>query len=727
MAIHFDRSTQTFYLEGKDVTYAFFINTLGFAEHLYYGRRIGRDVLLYTRMFGRCTTLATAPGADHLEQHSGSYQSFPAELIFGGTGDYREPTVLPCMAQGDRLAELLYVGHEILPEKPAIPGMPSLRGEETLLLHLADRINGFAADLYYTVYPDADVIARRVVYKNGGEETVRLTRAYSFNLALPGHDYDLITMHGGWADERHIERYPIHHGISGVDSKRTSSSAATNPFLAAVSHDATETSGDAYGVSLVYSSSFALKAQVAPNGDSLLTGGINDYDFCWQLLPGESFYTPEVMLAYSSEGIGGMSRALHDAIRGYLMNPRFATASRPLLLNNWEGTYFDFTVEKLKAMMDAALGTGIDTFVLDDGWFGKRNDDRSGLGDWTVNKAKLPGGLRELSDYAHEHGLKFGLWFEPEMVSEDSDLYRAHPDYAICAPDREPCHSRHQLMLDLTREDVRDYIVNAVNTIIRENGIDYVKWDYNRTVTESFSRGLPPERQQEFAHRYVLGVYELCERIVEANPTVFFEGCAAGGARFDPAMLHYFAQIWTSDNSDAEARTHIQYGTSLAYPLSAMSCHVSECPNHQTHRNTPFSTRANIAHLGATGYELDSTCFTEEERQLLREQTAEYRRCESLILTGDLYRLANPQEGDLFVEAVVSKDKRHAILVAYRRIAKANGEILRIRMQGLAPEKKYYVPELDLILEGRTLMNLPIPLSFKKEDFQTLKLHFEEK
>ncbi|MBQ4043803.1 MAG: alpha-galactosidase, partial [Clostridia bacterium] len=598
---------------------------------------------------------------------------------------------------------------------------------ETLVLHLKDAINGFAADLFYTVYDDSDVIARHIIYKNEGSSPVTLQRAYSFTLSLPGHDYEALSLYGGWAKERHIDRVPLHHGVTSIDSKRCTSSTQLNPFLALLSPGTTEASGEAIGFSLVYSSSWTLKAQGCDSGDTIVTGGIQDFDFAWKLEAGESFATPEVVIAYSTEGLGGMSRAYHDAFREHLINKRYVKQHRPLLINNWEGTYFNFDCDKLKAIVDAVEGTGIDTFVLDDGWFGKRDNDRSGLGDWVVNETKMVGGLKTVIDHVHAKGMKFGLWFEPEMVSEDSDLYRAHPDYAIGVPGRPHCYGRHQLMLDLTRADVRDYIVGAVNKILDENEIDYVKWDYNRNVTEPYSLHLPADRQSEFAHRYALGLYDICERIVNGNPDIFFEGCSSGGARFDPAMLHYFSQIWTSDDSDAEERTFIQYGTSIVYPLSSMACHVSICPNHQTGRTVPFATRADIAHLGATGYELDTTTFTDEDRAAAAKQTEEYRACQDLILSGDLYRIDNPAEGNFFTEAVVAKDKSEAILVCYRRMGSVNNEIKRIRMQGLDPHKNYYVRELDRTLSGAALMNAGLVPKFAKGDFLSVKYHFEER
>ena len=492
MSIHFDNATKTFYLDGKNVTYAFFINNYGYAEHLYFGKKIGHDLLLYTRTRSIGTMMATTPGG-FAQDGIFSFNSMASEFSFFGTGDYREPCVEVKNPIGDSITTLLYDGYDILKEKPAICGMPSMDGGETLVLHLYDKVSDFAADLYYTVYDDCDVIARRIVYKNYAEDTVTLKRAYSFTMTLPDGEYDMLALYGGWANERQQDRTRLHRGVTKIDSKRGSSSAALNPFIAIMTPDTTETHGEAYGFNLVYSSSYALTVDRTPTDQVLVTGGINDFDFEWPLKTGEEFETPEIVIAFSDEGLGGMSRALHDAYREHLVNKRYAKAKRPILINNWEGTRFAFTMEKLRGIVDSVEGTGIDTFVLDDGWFGKRDDATSGLGDWFVNEKKVEGGLGAFIDYVHAKGMKFGLWFEPEMISEDSDIFRAHPEYAIGRiPGRESCRARFQLMMDLTKSEVRDYIVESVNKIIREYKLDYVKWDMNRNVTEFFSQGRAP-------------------------------------------------------------------------------------------------------------------------------------------------------------------------------------------------------------------------------------------
>ena len=716
MSIIFNESSKTFHLNGKDYSYVFYINKVGYPTHLHFGAPVPVEDMFFSQSFGSRSMIATPSGIDDPKL---SYNNTLPEISFFGSSDYREPTFLVENPRGDRLCDLEYVGHDIVSVKPKITGMPSLDGGETLIVHLKDKFGTMKADLYYTVYEDVSVITRRIVYINGGDAPVKLHRAYSFTLGFGGVDYDVTTFPGNWMAERTPERTALKHGVISADSKRCTSSATQNPFMMITSKDATESHGEAYGVSLVYSSSFVLKAEGTANGDSIVTGGINDFDFCWTLGAGESFETPEVVLAYSAEGIGGMSRTLHDAFREHIINKRFAKQPRPIVINNWEATYFNFDNPKLCAIVDSVEGTGIDTLVLDDGWFGERKNDLYALGDWYVNEEKLVGGIDVIIDHTHKKGMKFGLWFEPEMINENSDLFRAHPDYAIGMPDRPRSYSRHQYCLDLTREDVRDCVVEMINKMLREHKIDYVKWDYNRNVTDAYSIGLPAEKQSEFAHRYALGVYDLCERIVNGNPDVFFEGCSGGGGRFDPAMLYYFPQIWTSDCSDADARTRIQYGTSIMYPLSAMSCHVSAVPNHQTHRITPMSTRANIAHLGATGYELDTTKFTDEDKVTVKAQVDEYKAMQDIILEGDLYRLENPYVSNYFSEIVVTKDKTRAVLCLYRREAPANGDTKRIRLAGLDKNKTYRIEKLGIVASGATLMNVGIAANYRLEDFSS--------
>lgn len=720
MAIHFNEQNKTFYLESGDASYVFCVNeNFGFLNHLYFGKKIPRDDLSHSIFYIDRGHGAALP--NHGRMHSLSvYQN---ECPTYGRTDYRESMIAFCDHRGSRVGDLCYVSHEILDEKPALCGMPSVRGGQTLVVHMKDAVSGLCVALSYTVFENLPVILRHAELENASDKDIMIDRAYSFALDLPDKNFEAITLPGAHLRERFIERTKLSHGVFSIDSKRGVSSSQLNPFMAIVRKNTDENQGDAYGFNFVYSGDFVFKAQIDQNEDLRILGGINDYDFEWLLKPGEKFTTPEMVLVYSDEGLGKMSRTFHDLYRDYLINPRFVKKHRPIVINNWEGTYFDFDTAKLCAIIDKVEGTGIDTFVLDDGWFGVRNHDRSGLGDWFVNLDKLPQGLTPIIEHAHKKGMKFGLWFEPEMVNMDSDLYRAHPDWIIHVDGIEPCPGRDQHLLDFTRKEVRDYIIQSVSKILKENDIDYVKWDMNRTLTENYSISLG-KRSKETHHRYVLGLYEVCEALVNGFPHVFFEGCASGGCRFDPGMLYYFPQIWTSDDSDAYLRTIIQYGTSVCYPLSTMSCHVSACPNHQCGRVTPFESRADIAHLGATGYELDTTKTSPEELALVKEQVDAYKDMQDLVIHGDLYRLNNPLEENLFAEIIVSKDKTRAHLTLMRPISIPNGEAIRVYPKGLDESKTYFIPELNLTLSGATIMRLGLIVGVRAADFVTKTYRF---
>ncbi len=714
MSITFNDKNKTFYLESLGLSYIFKIDAFGFLEHLYYGKRIARDDIdysVYHAVRGHSAYLADMGRENSFEILS---QEFP---LFG-RGDFRE-SAFAFDIGGVRVGDFKYKKHTIVDKKPRLEGMPSANGGETLVITISDDLHKIEIDLYYTVFEDLPVILRHTEIRNCGNEDIILDRAYSFSFDLPGKDYEMLSLFGAHLRERHPERVGLHHGVTSIDSKYGVSSSQLNPFAAFVKHNTDEDSGEAYGVGLIYSGNFVIKAQVGQNDITRLLGGINDYDFSWTLGRDESFVTPEAVLVYSDQGLGKMSRAFHDLYREHLINPRFVKASRPIVLNSWEAVYFDYDSKTLCELIEAIRGTGIDTFVLDDGWFGLRNNEFCGLGDWYPNLDKLKGGLKPIIDCAHKNGLKFGLWFEPEMLNKDSALYRAHPDWLIHVDGLEPCQGRFQYVLDLTRREVRDHIVEVLSACLRENDIDYVKWDMNRSLTENYSAHLGG-RGKEFSHRYILGLYDIFERIVNGFPKIFFEGCASGGCRFDPAMLYYFPQVWTSDNTDAYERCFSQYGTSLCYPLSSMSCHVSVCPNHQNGRVTDFASRTDIASLGATGYELDPRKFTSEDIERIKVDTSEYRKREELILSGDLYRLNYPGEGNLFAEQVVSKDKKESYIVVMRPICVANGTAVRIYPKGLDSNTLYSISgHSELVLHGSTIMNLGLLTEFPEGDFKT--------
>ena len=717
--IYFDKTTKTFYLESKNLTYSFCVNRYGFLQHLYFGKRIDREdltsgVCLVDR--GHASNIAGACRYNSLNEYKNECPTY-------GRSDYRE-SMLAFNFDGVRVGDLVFDSFDVLDKKPSLVGIPSVKGGETLVVKMKDGLHGASVLLYYTVFEDLPVILRHTEILNESDKPFVLDRAYSFCVDLPSKKWDVLTLPGAHLRERFIERNKLSHGIFSIDSKRGVSSGQMNPFMALVRKNTDESQGEAYGFNLVYSGDFVFKAQIEENDNVRILGGVNDYDFSWELKPSEKFTSPETVMVYSDKGLGEMSRSFHDLYRKYLINERFVSKSRPIVINNWEATYFDFNTKKLCKIVDSVKNTNIDTFVLDDGWFGVRNHDKSGLGDWLVNEEKV--NLREIIDYTHKNGLKFGLWFEPEMVNEQSELYKAHPDWAMKVDGLTPCTGRDQLVLDLTRKEVRDYIVESVSKILREHPIDYVKWDMNRSLTENYSAWLGVNGK-ETHHRYVLGLYDICERIVNGFTNIFFEGCASGGCRFDPAMLYYFPQIWTSDDSDAYMRTIIQYGTSMCYPLSSQSCHVSVCPNHQCGRNTPFSSRGDIASLGATGYELDTTKLSEEDLTAIKSQVDKYRLNERLILDGDLYRLNNPLEENLLAVMVVSKDKRVAKLTAMRPISIPNGVETRIYAQGLDENANYHIKELDLTLSGRNLINFGLLVKFKNNDFATIDYTFEKR
>lgn len=705
--IFYKKEQQAFYLESKGVTYAFRVDGDGFLEHLYFGKSIGRDI-----------PLPSDPAWDGTERApSRSLNEVRLECPLYGRSDFRE-CMLALDFGGVRVADFRYEGHEIVPVKPTIQGMPSLRGGETLIISLRERVHNTVLKLFYTVFEDLPMLLRHAEITAGDD--CKIDRAFSFSLDLPRGDYESITLVGAHMRERRIVRTPLSHGIFKADSKRGMSSAQTNPFLAVVKKNTDEERGDAYGFNLVYSGDFALVTQIEQNGELRVTGGLNDFDFSWELKKGETFATPEAVLVYSDRGLGGMSRAFHDGYRNYLIDQNRVFSARPIVINNWEATYFDFNTEKLCAIIDAARGTGIDTFVLDDGWFGVRRNDRAGLGDWTVNEDVVD--LRKVIAHAHEAGMRFGLWFEPEMVNRDSNLYRAHPDWILHAEGMEPCMSRHQYVLDLTRKEVRDHIVEAVSNVLDSYPIDYVKWDMNRPLTENVSPSLGT-RGKETHHRYILGLYNLFERVVKTHPNVFFEGCASGGCRFDAGILAYFPQIWTSDNTDAYARTFIQYGTSLCYPLSAMSCHVSAVPNHQCGRSESLRARGDIAHLGATGYELDLTKLSSSERQEISEQVKEYRAMSELIFRGDVYRLSDPESG-LFAMEIISKDGKEAVITAMRSIYTVNEGPLRLFPKGLK-DGEYEVN--GVLMDKKTIEHYGLLPEFPFGDFATVTLKLKKR
>lgn len=705
--IIYNSDLRAFLLQGKDVSYAMYVGEAGFLQHLYFGKKLSQaDLQFLTAYHGNAVCAKTSDF--NIDK---AHEFAPTECGLYARGDYREPTIVVRRSDGAAMSRLRYVDFDLVDGAPLLEGLPCARsGGQTLTVTLADDFSAVRVKLNYTVWDDSNVIARNTEIVNGEAADVTIERAFGFAIDLPTGDYKTLSLVGRWAQERIPQIEDIGHGTRRFQSMRGISSHEMNPFVGILKPDTTENTGDCYGVQLVYSGSFAITTERFDNKPLRVQGGINDIGFNWKLASGESFVTPQALLCFSSEGIGGMSRSYADFIRDRIVNPRFAYAKRPVVVNNWEATYFDFDTDKLFAIIDKAATLGVDTFVLDDGWFGKRDNDDSGLGDWFVNTKKLRGGLKPVIDRCKQNGLKFGLWFEPEMVSEDSDLYRTHPDWAVGKLGNEPSRSRNQLVLDMTRKEVVDYVFEAVSKVLADNDISYVKWDMNRGVTEAYSMALSADKQGEFYHRYMLGVYYLADRLTKAFPEVFFEGCASGGGRFDAGVLYYFPQIWTSDDTDAYERTKIQWGTATCYPQSAMSCHVSACPNHQTQRITPFNTRGVVASLGPTGYELDPTKLSEQEIAQVKTQIADYEKVADLVLQGDSFRLCNPFSGNYFAQMIVAKDKRAAYLCGVRTHGVPCDYDNFVALTGLSEELTYRIEELDVTASGTALTTIGVRL-----------------
>ena len=664
MNIQFDEKNRVFKLDTEHTSYVMaVVDNEGFLGHVYYGAKISDTDVAYLL---RTDENPMVPSKNNRDRSS-FLDTFPMEYPGNGVGDYRESAIAVLDKNGHSAVQFFYRSHQIFDGKKKIPGLPASFAKETecqtLEIVTEDPVLGLEAVLVYTVFAGSDVITRSVRVTNHEAETIALTKVMSASFDMDAEGYEMLTLHGSWARERQIEQRPVGYGKQSVSSVRGESSHQEHPFVALVSKDATEDQGKVYGVHFVYSGNFL--AQVEKNQfDTLrVMMGIHPQDFCWELKQNETFYAPETVLVFSGNGLGGMTRNLHDFYRSHMIRSPYKNKKRPILINNWEATYFDFNTEKLIAIAKEAKKCGIEMLVMDDGWFGRRNDDNTSLGDWQVNEEKITGGLKHLVDEVNVIGLQFGIWFEPEMISPDSKLYEKHPNWAIELPDRTPCRSRNQFVLDLSRKEVRDYVYEAVASVLRSANIAYVKWDMNRQLTDLGSSFLDEKHQGELMHRYVLGVYELQERLMTEFPDLLLENCSGGGARFDPGMLYYSPQIWCSDDTDAIERLKIQEGTALIYPLSAMGAHVSDCPNHTVGRVTPFATRGNVALAGTFGYELDITKIPEEDRKLIPEQTAMYHKYNDLVREGDYYRIASyakNHEYDCY--EVVSKDKKEALV-----------------------------------------------------------------
>lgn len=724
--IEFDEQRKVFHLHNTKISYLFSVEDGNVLSHLYFGKAITKyhGQLRYPRIDRGFS--GNLPGSTDC---GFSRDTLPQEYSSNGTGDYRIPAVIIQHNNGSYADAFCFKNYKIENGKPQLEGLPQAyvknpNEAQTLTVTLEDQINQIEVDLLYTIYRNRAVITRAACVKNNSKDSVTLEKVASMQLDFVAKKFDSICLPGAHANERHFDRAKIDYGVKSFESRRGTSSHHMNPFVALVDEKTDEFSGEAYGFNFVYSGNHAFQIEKDQIGQTRIVVGINDYDFSWRLDAGKKFQTPEVLLVYSANGLNEMSQEYHHIIRERVVRSKFKYQERPILVNNWEATYFDFDEEKLKPIVDEAKSLGIEMFVLDDGWFGKRDDDTSSLGDWKVYHKKFPQGLKHFSDYVHEQKLKFGIWFEPEMISIDSDLYRAHPDYLMQVPKRDPSPSRSQFVLDMSRAEVRDNIYTQMVEILDE-GIDYVKWDMNRHLSDVYSLGLPPKQQGEVYHRYILGVYELLEKLTQRYPNILFEGCSGGGGRFDAGWAYYMPQSWTSDNTDAIARLTIQYGTSLAYPISTMTAHVSAIPNHQTGRKTPLKTRSDVAMSGVFGYELDLTQMTLQEKNDVKEQVAFYKSIRKLVQFGDFYRLKNPTNGNQAAWMFVSSNRDEVMVFVFQILAFAQPEFTKTILVGLDEDRTYQDVVTKEEFTGLELMNLGIYDPVAQEDYTSKIYHFK--
>ncbi len=703
MGIRIDEQDRLFSLETAHTLYQMKADETGVLLHTWYGPRTGTDMSYRIRTVNRGFCGNPFEMQDRLDY---SLDTLPQEYAGNGVGDYRPAAVQAEGPDGSLSVDWRYAGYRLLKGKEKPEGLPGLRGNagtEGLEIVLEDKVDGLAAHLTYWLFEQHDVIVRSARIENRGTAAITLTKAASLSVDMPYGQKQVMHFYGRHAMERIPERTAVPAGGRlAFESRRGMSSHQSNPFIILCDPDTTERQGVCHGFMLMYSGNHLEEAGADQAGSTRVVCGIHPEGFRWKLNPGESFQTPEAILSCSAEGLNALSRNYHRVIRDEVIAPRWRGAKKPVLVNSWEACYFGFDAEKLLKLAQSAAELGMEMLVLDDGWFGCRDDDTTSLGDWTCNEKKLGCSLKELSERIHALGLRFGLWFEPEMVSLDSDLYRAHPDWALADPDRDPMVSRHQLVLDMGRADVQDYLFEKISAVLRDARIEYVKWDFNRSVANVYSRALPADRQGEAAHRFMLGTYRLLERLTEAFPDVMIEGCSGGG-RFDAGMLYYCPQIWCSDNTDAVERLEIQKGTSYGYPVCTMGAHVSACPNHQTGRTVPLETRGVVAQAGTFGYELDPAKLTEKEKQTVKGQIAAFHRYEDLVEGGDYYRL-DEGEGDYTAWMFVSPDKKEALVSVVATHVRANGPFPFIRLQGLDPEKKYHWKDKKESLTGAALM-----------------------
>lgn len=728
--ILFDEKSRVFHLRNTFLSYLIKIEESNVLAHIYFGKPVKqyKDNKNYPRRDrGFSGNIPLNP------DRSLSKDTLPQEYSSHGSMDFRTPASIIQRKNGSDLLDLRYDSHYITDGKPDIEDLPQTyvldkSESQTLVISLKDRETAIYFDLFYTIFSDRAVITRSVKIRNETRETIKLEKAASFQLdfAHTRRFDEVIALPGAQVNERQISRQSLLSGTKVFESRRGTSSHHMNNFIALVHHHTTENTGEAIGLQFVYSGNHSFELEKDQINQLRVVGGINSHRFSWELNANQSFQTPEMILSYSSQGLNKMSQIHHELLRERIARGRHQFAERPILVNNWEATYFDFNSEKIKAIIDEAKELGIEMFVLDDGWFGKRDADNSSLGDWFEYEGKLTNGLREIADYAHSKGLKFGLWFEPEMISIDSELYRTHPDFLMQEPGRMPSASRSQHVLDFTRLDVRQTIEKQMRKILDTIPLDYIKWDMNRSLSDVYSITLDPQRQGEVAHRYMLGLYELLEHLTADYPEILWEGCSGGGGRFDAGFIYYMPQSWTSDNTDAVERMKIQYGTSLAYPISSITAHVSAVPNHQTGRSTSLKTRGETAMSAVFGYELDLTKLSPEEKKQVKDQIISYQTIRPVIQYGHYYRLASPFEENIAAWMFVSPKQDEAIVFLGRILASAQPAFHEVYLMGLDDEALYQEQTSKRIFSGAELMAVGLYFPDFQGDFQTELLHFKK-
>ncbi len=730
MSIIFNQNTKTFLLSTPNSSYAVKILENGYLLNLHYGAKLNTTALdeLYVR-YGSASFCPVMPSGEL----PGWFSQDLAALEYSscGRGDFRTNAMQLRRADGTSVSDLRYVNHEIIAGKYSLPRLPATYANtddeaDTLKIFAKDVSSGADITLYYGVFANRDAITRAVSVTNTTDKPIEIEKLASCCVTFNRDDLDMTSFWGHWAKERTPERRPLPHGVSCVGSKRGSSSHYQNPFVILSENEASETAGEAWGFSLVWSGNWLFEADLESHGTVRAVMGVNPTDFGWHLEAGETFYAPEVVMAYSPSGIGELSRTYHKLYRYNLCRGKWRNIERPILINNWEATYMDFNEEKLLSIAKEASELGIEMFVLDDGWFGKRNDDTTSNGDWYVNREKLPDGIDGLAKKIRGLGMRFGLWFEPETVCPISELYRAHPDWILHVPDVAPSLARSEYILDMSRADVCDYIYNVMAETIRSADIDYIKWDFNRNLSEVGSAALEPKRQKEVSFRFVLGTYDVLQRLLDEFPDLLIEGCSGGGGRFDPGMLYYTPQIWTSDDTDAIERIDIQYGTSFVYPPSSMSAHVSASPNHQTGRSSSMKTRGNVAMGGAFGYELDLTQLSQEDKNAIREQVKDYHRFYNVVQNGDYYRLINPYSNRHFCAwEYVSPDKSE-VLVTFVVMRWTFRAVKFVKLFGLDGDA-VYEDENGKTYSGQVLMSAGLNLSGGYRDGDSIRIYLKKK